>query len=46
MSLLREINPHEESEEYKNWRIQVKQRLYNHNIVSYPLIDVWDWVDV
>jgi len=34
MSLLRDINPHEESEEYKNWRLQVKQRLYNHNIVS------------
>ena len=33
MSLLRDINPHEESEEYKNWRLQVKRRLYNHNIV-------------
>lgn len=33
MALLREINPHKESKEYKNWRLQVKQRLYNHNIV-------------
>lgn len=33
MSLLRDINPHEESDEYRNWRLQVKQRLYNHNIV-------------
>jgi len=34
MSLLRDINPHEETEEYRNWRLQVKQRLYNHNIVQ------------
>jgi hypothetical protein len=33
MSLLRDIDPHEESEEYKNWRLQVKRRLYIHNIV-------------
>jgi hypothetical protein len=36
MSLLRNINPHMESEEYKQWRLQVKQRLYNHNIVRPP----------
>lgn len=33
MSLLRNINPHEDSEQYRNWKLQVKQRLYNHNIV-------------
>lgn len=33
MSLLRHINPREENEEYSNWRLLVKQRLYNHNIV-------------
>jgi hypothetical protein len=33
MSLLRHINPHEENEEYSEWRLLVKQRLYNHNIV-------------
>jgi hypothetical protein len=33
MSLLRDIDPHEESQEYKNWKLQVKRRLYNHNIV-------------
>jgi hypothetical protein len=38
MSLLRDINPHVESDEYLNWRLLVKQRLYNHNIVGYFLI--------
>jgi hypothetical protein len=33
MALLRGINPHEESEEYRNWRLQVKERLYVHNLV-------------
>ena len=41
MALLREINPHEESEEYKNWKLQVKQRLYNHNIVLIPVAVRW-----
>jgi hypothetical protein len=34
MSLLRGINPHEDSKEYQNWRLQVKQRLYTHNMVN------------
>lgn len=38
MSLLRDIDPHEENEEYKQWRLQVKQRLYIHNIVCLSMI--------
>ena len=40
MSLLRNINPHEDSEQYRNWRLQVKQRLYNHNIVRSRLRNI------
>ena len=39
MSLLRDLNPHEENEDYRDWRLQVKQRLYNHNIVFILFID-------